>query len=151
MKFRGYNKKDKNAVQDIFKKYWTDKEFLHELAKNINNDKVLFYVIEKDDDIVGIAGLREAPKYLRTYTETTNPSELYIIATKLKNKGFGNLLAQKVIEEAKKLHFTEMVCYSPETHKSSWKFYKKLGFTKHGIINDPDDGYPGMLWKKVIL
>ncbi len=151
MKFRKYNKKDKIVVQNIFKKYWTDEEFLEEIAENMENDNMHFYVTEEDDEVVGVAGLREAPKYLRDYAETKNPAELYIIASKIKNKGFGNKLAQKVIEEAKKLGFTEIECYSPETHNSSWKFYEKLGFTKHGIINDPDDGYPGMLWKKVIL
>lgn len=75
---------------------------------------------------------------------------MYVIASKLQNEGIGSMLVQKVIEEAKSLHFTEIECYSPETHSSSWKFYEKLGFTKHGIIKDPDDGYPGMLWKKVI-
>lgn len=151
MKIRNYNKKDKIAAQQIFAKYWTDEEFLDELAENLDDDKIHFYVAEKDNEIIGVTGLREAPKYLRDYAETENPVELYIIASKLQNKGFGNLLALKVIEEAKKLNFTEIECYSPDTHNSSWKFYEKLGFTKHGIINDPDDGYPGMLWKKVIL
>jgi len=60
------------------------------------------------------------------------------------------MLVSKVIEEIKKLNFTEIACYSPETHNSSWKFYEKLGFIRHGIIKDPDDGYPGMLWRKLI-
>jgi RimJ/RimL family protein N-acetyltransferase len=150
MKFKKYNKKDSVAVQNIFAKYWTDKEFLDEIAENIGKDNTYFYVAEENDEIVGVAGFREAPKYLHDYAKTKNPAELYIIASKLQNKGFGSLLAQKVIEEAKKLHFTEIECYSPETHNSSWKFYEKLGFTKYGIINDPDDGYPGMLWIKII-
>jgi len=150
MKIRNYNKKDKVAVQQIFAKYWTDREFLDELEENLDKGDVRFYVAEKDNEIIGVAGLRESPKYLSKYAETENPVELYIIASKLQNKGFGNLLAQKVIEESKKLNFTEIECYSPKTHNSSWKFYKKLGFKKHGIINDPDDGYPGMLWRKVL-
>ena len=150
MEIRNYNKKDKVAVQHIFAKYWTDREFLDELEKNLDGDEVYFYVAEKDNEIIGVAGFRKAPKYLRDYAETENPVELYIIASKEKNKGFGNTLAQKIIEKAKKLNFTEIECYSPETHNSSWRFYEKLGFKKHGIINDPDDGYPGMLWRKVL-
>ena len=87
---------------------------------------------------------------LSNHSNTDKSAELYIIASKYQNKGIGNLLGQKLIEEVKKLQFTEIVCYSPETHNSSWKFYEKLGFTQHGIIKDPDDGCPGMLWKKTI-
>jgi len=151
MKIRDYNKKDKEAVQNIFTRYWTDEEFLDELSENIDGGKMHFYVAEKDNEVAGVAGFRKAPEYLCLYAETKNPAELYIVASKLKNEGVGSMLVQKVIEEAKNLLFTEIECYSPETHNSSWKFYEKLGFTRHGIIKDPDDGYPGMLWRKVIL
>ncbi|MBI5798473.1 MAG: GNAT family N-acetyltransferase [Candidatus Yonathbacteria bacterium] len=147
MKIRDYSENDRDAVQNIFTKYWTDEEFLSELAKNIDERKMRFYVAEKDDAVVGVAGFREAPEYLRVYAETKNPAELYIVASKLQNEGIGSALVQKVVEEAKNLFFTEIECYSPETHNRSWKFYEKLGFTKHGIIRDPDDGYPGMLWR----
>lgn len=150
MKIRDYNEKDRNAIQNIFTKYWTDEEFLSELVKNIDERKMRFYVAEKDDAVVGVAGFREAPEYLRIYAETKNPAELYIVASKLQNEGIGSALVQKVVEDAKNLFFTEIECYSPETHNSSWKFYEKLGFTRHGIIRDPDDGYPGMLWRKII-
>lgn len=150
MKTREYNKKDEVEVKNIFAQYWTDTEFLNELTEELYAGTYKFDVAEKDGEIVGVAGLREAPMHLRSYANTEKPAELYIIASKYKNKGIGNLLGQKIINEAKKLGFTEMVCYSPETHNSSWKFYEKIGFTKHGIIKDPDDGYPGMLWKKII-
>lgn len=150
MEIRNYNEHDKSAVQDIFVKYWTDKEFLNELTDNIDGNEISFYVAEKNDDIVGIAGFRKAPEYLRIHATTEKPAELYIIASKLQRQGIGNTLIQKVIEEAKNQSYTEIECYSPETHESSWKFYEKLGFTQRGIINDPDDDYPGMLWVKII-
>jgi len=150
MEIRDYSEKDKDAVQDIFIKYWTDDEFLNELAANLTERKVYFYIAEKGGDVVGVAGFREAPEYLRAYAETKNPAELYVVASKLQNKGIGSMLVQKVIEKARNLSFTEIECYSPETHNSSWKFYEKLGFTRHGIIEDPDDGYPGMLWRKIL-
>lgn len=150
MKTRKYSKKDEVEVKNIFTQYWNDNEFLDELTEELHTEICKFYVAEKDGEIVGIIGLREAPAHLRSHADTENPAELYIIASKYQNKGIGNLLGQKIINEAKKLGFTEVVCYSPETHNSSWKFYEKFGFTKHGIIKDPDDGYPGMLWKKII-
>ncbi|MFA5248210.1 MAG: GNAT family N-acetyltransferase [Patescibacteria group bacterium] len=150
IKLREYKENDKGAVQNIFAIYWTDKEFLNELTKNIDERKMFFYVAEKDGEVIGIAGFGKAPEYLSAHAETKNPAELYIVASKLKNEGIGSKLVQKVIEEAKNLSFTEIECYSPETHKSSWKFYDKLGFKQGGIIKDPDDGYPGMLWMKII-
>jgi ribosomal protein S18 acetylase RimI-like enzyme len=150
MKLREYNENDRSAVQNIFAKYWTDEEFLNELTKNIDEHKIHFYVAEKNSEIMGIAGFRKAPEYLSVHSETKNPAELYIIASKLQNEGIGSMLVQKVIEEARTLYFTEIECYSPETHNGSWKFYDNLGFTRGGIIKDPDDGYPGMLWKKII-
>lgn len=148
MKARNYNKQDEIEVKNIFTQYWTDEEFLKELAEELNKEVNNFYVAEKDDEVVGIAGLRESPAYLSDHADTKNPIELYVIASKYKNKGIGNFLGQKIIEEAKKSGFTEILCYSPETHNTSWKFYEKLGFTKFGIVKNPDDGYPGMLWKK---
>jgi len=150
MKIRNYSKNDRSAVQGIFAMYWTDKEFLNELTKNIDRAGAHFYVAEKEGEVMGIAGLRETPEYLRLHAETENPAELYIVASKLQRGGIGTMLVQKMIEEAKNLSFTEIECYSPETHDNSWKFYEKLGFTKDGIIKDPDDGYPGMLWRKII-
>lgn len=159
MIIRDYKIEDKNEVKDIFSKYWTDDVFLNELEKKLDvytnkekeygTDTYRFYVAEKEGKIVGIAGLRKAPDYLRAYANTENPLELYVVASKFQKMGTGKALGQKIIEEAEKLNFTEILCYSPETHNSSWVFYEKLGFEKGGIIKD-EDGYPGMLWKKIV-
>ncbi|KKS89749.1 MAG: hypothetical protein UV64_C0001G0008 [Parcubacteria group bacterium GW2011_GWC1_43_11b] len=145
-----YNKKDEGAVKKIFAQYWTDNEFLNEIAKELEAGICNFYIAEKAGEVVGVAGLRKAPTHLGNYADTKKPAELYIIASKYQNMGIGNFLGQRIIGEAKRLNFTEIVCYSPETHSSSWKFYEKLGFKKYQIIKDPDDGYPGMLWKKIV-
>jgi len=147
MIIREFQKSDQKAVAEIIALYWTDNEFINELAEELKAKVCKFYVAEKNSKVVGIAGLREAPTHLRNHADTSEPAELYIIASKYQNWGIGNLMGQKIIKKAKKLGFTEILVYSPETHSSSWKFYEKLGFKKHGIIKDPDDGYPGMLWK----
>lgn len=154
---RSYKKKDEKQVKCIFAQYWADDVFLNELSEKLdisgkaksNTDTYRFYVAENNGEIVGIAGLRKAPDHLSVYADTGNPVELYVIASKIKKMGIGEALEQKIIKEAKELGFTEMLCYSPETHSSSWSFYEKLHFKKHGMIVDPDDGYPGMLWKKL--
>ncbi len=150
MKVKDYDEKYEKEVKKIFSQHWTDNEFLDELSEELEGKKSTFYIAQQDDEVVGIAGLRVAPEHLHVHTGGDKIAELYIIASKYQNKGIGTVLGQKIIEEAKKLGFTEVVVYSPETHSSSWKFYEKVGFTRLGIIKDPDDGYPGMLWQKNI-
>lgn len=150
METREYNQQDEDQVKSIFAQYWTDPEFLNELEKNLKFTDCNFYVADKDGEIVGVVGIRKAPSFLSVHASTNNPVELYVIASKKQNEGIGSLLGQKMIEKTKDLGFTEIVAYSPETHSSSWQFYEKLGFTQGGIIKDPDDGFPGMLWKKVV-
>lgn len=145
---RDYNTKDAGAVKKIFEQYWTDKDFLNELAENLSNNETGFYVMDDGGSLEGVIGFREINGYLKNYSKTKKPVELYIVAAKTKNKGVGTKLVQKVLEDTKKEGFTEMLCYSPETHDSSWKFYEGLGFTKGGIIVDPEDDCPGMLWAK---
>ena len=148
MEFRKYSVEDETEVKNIFRQYWTDADFLEELASELDSDNCRFYILEDHGEIIGIAGLRPAPEYIGKHAETKNPVELYIIASKYKNKGIGSFLARRVFEEARRLQYSEILCYSPETHNSSWKFYESLEFEQGGIIQDPDDGYPGMLWKR---
>lgn len=150
MKIRRYNQQDEAQVKTIFVLYWTDPEFLEELSENLNSADFSFYVADEGGEILGVVGIRKAPDFIGVEADTPNPSELYVVASKRKNEGVGSLLVKKMIEVAKDLGFTEMLGYSPETHKSSWPFYENLGFTQGGIVKDPDDGYPGVLWKKVI-
>ncbi|MEX0672847.1 MAG: GNAT family N-acetyltransferase [Candidatus Paceibacterota bacterium] len=160
MEIREYDPtKDKQKVETIFSQYWTDREFLEELSRELDRSSDLtidpntnartFFVADDSGEVVGVTGFRKAPEHLSSHADTKNPAELYIIASQVKEKGIGSALGEKVIKEAKKQGFTELLCYSPETHDSSWPFYEKLGFIKGGIVKDPDDGYPGMLWKKV--
>ena len=151
MQIKNYDKEYKKEVENIFKLYWTDKEFLQELSDNLESKTCNFYIVEDNNEVEGVAGIRKVDNFLKEYASTTSPVELYIIASKNKNKGTGSALLNHVIEESKKMNYTEMICYSPETHDSSWRFYEKAGFIQHGIVNDPDDGYPGMILRRSLV
>lgn len=153
MIFKKYDQSDELEVKNIFTMYWNDPEFLDELSHALRSEDCSFYIAYDDleeKEIVGIAGTRKITNFLKDYTSTESPLELYVIASKYKEKGVGKFLCENIIEECKKMNRTEIICYSPETHNSSWVFYEKLGFIKHGVVNDPDDGYPGMLWSRII-
>ncbi|MEN9341776.1 MAG: Acetyltransferase domain [Candidatus Parcubacteria bacterium] len=156
---RDFQKGDKKAVEQIFALYWTDPEFLKNLSRKLDmcvdqteeyiNKQYRFFVAEEHGDIVGISGLRKAPSYLRRYARTDNPAEFYILASKYRHKGIGTILRLKRIEEARKLGFTEVVCYSPNSHKDSWGFHDQLGFERVGEVIAPD-GYPGQVWRLLL-
>lgn len=152
MLVRNLEPSDQKSVNEIFRLYWNDHEFIEEIEEKINsflkgNKKVGFYIVEKEGEIVGIGGFRSVEDYLGEYAKTKKPAELYILASKYKRQGIGKILGEKMLEEIEKLGFSEILCYSPETHADSWIFYDKLGLKRHGIIKDPDS-YPGMLWLK---
>lgn len=159
MIIRNFRKNDLEAVQKIFALYWNDPVFLKELSQKLEvyinqskeylNEKLRFFVAEEKDEVVGVAGFRNAPSYLKAYAKTDNPTELYILAVKYKNKGIGKELKLKRMKEAKNLGFTEAILYSPNSHKESWIFHDKFGFERGPAIIDPD-GEPGQIWRKIL-
>lgn len=156
MIIRDFKKGDKEEVEQIFVLYWTDPEFLKKLSNKLEmcieqtqeyiDKKYRFFVAEEKGEIVGIAGLRKAPDHMKQYATTNNPAEFYVLGVKYKGKGIGEALRLRRIEEAKKLGFTEIVLYSPNSHKDSWTFHDRLGFERVGSAIAPD-GEPGMIWR----
>jgi len=132
MIIRDFKKDDLEAVEEIFAMYWTDPEFLKNLSHKLKmlieqtkeyvDKKYRFFVAEENGEIVGIAGFRSAPSHIKLYSKTSNPVEFYILAAKYRGRGIGKELRLRRIEEAKKLGFTEVVFYSPNSHKESWGF-----------------------------
>ena len=159
MIIRDFQKGDKEAVEKIFALYWTDPEFLKKLSDKLKmcidqtqeyiDKKYRFFVAEEKGEVVGIAGFRSAPDHMKVFAKTNNPAEFYVLASKYKDKGIGKALRLKRIEEAKKLGFTEIVLYSPNSHSDSWGFHDKLDFERVGEAVAPD-GEPGQIWRKVL-
>jgi L-amino acid N-acyltransferase YncA len=156
---RYFQESDFKEAKEIFALYWTDPEFLKELSEKLNifldktdggtDEQYNFSVAVENTEVVGIAGFRSAPSYLRLYTKTNNPAEMYVIAVKHKGRGIGTELRLKRIEEAKKLGFTEAVLYSPNSHSESWNFHDTLDFERVGEVIAPD-GQPGQVWRKAL-
>jgi len=159
MIIRDFQGGDKEVVEEIFKLYWTDPEFLAGLSRKLQmcikqteeyiNKKYRFFVAEENGKVLGIAGLRGAPDHMRQHTKTNNSAEFYVLAVKYKGRGTGEALRLKRIEEAKKLGFTEIVLYSPNSHQESWGFHDRHGFERVGEALAPD-GEPGQIWRRVL-
>ena len=156
MKIREYQKSDLDSVVDILKLYWNDPEFIQEVkdlltdvSNNGSSGKRLFLVSEKEDQVVGFAGFKDLPDYLKPFSRGDNPAELYIIAVKEKRAGIGLELKAKLIEEANNLGYDEMLIFSPTTHDGSWKFHDTLDFEQVGKVTPPEDG-DGLVWRRDI-
>lgn len=150
---RDFNEKDKKEVQEIFSMYWTDPEFLDELSGELDqyvkkeHYEGGFIVLESNDEIVGIAGYKKIPDYLKKFAQTKNPVELYVIAVKYKRRGFGKQLKFKLIETATKAGFSEILLFSPESHNESWSFHDIFNFKRIGEVTPPEDK-KGHVWSK---
>jgi L-amino acid N-acyltransferase YncA len=155
MIIREFQEKDQKAAEAIFALYWTDPEFLKELSSELSSyiqdprKNSSFFVAEEGGEIVGIVGFKKLPDYLKPHALTANPVEFYVIAVKYQRKGIGRKLKTKMIEEAQKLGFSEILLYSPHTHDASWKFHDELGFERVGEITLPEDEV-GQLWRKIL-
>lgn len=156
MNIRVLQKKNEKSVKEIFALYWTDPEFLKELSdeldlffREVSSRSSYFFVAEIEGEIVGIAGFKKLSDYMKPYALTNNPVELYVIAVKYKRNGVGGKLTLELIEEARKLGFSEILLYSPLTHNESWNFYEKSGFKKNIEITPPDDEI-GQLFQKIL-
>ncbi|MBI4993556.1 GNAT family N-acetyltransferase [Candidatus Wolfebacteria bacterium] len=143
-------------MEEIFALYWTDPEFLKELlselqlyVKKTPKKDSGFFVATENSEILGIVGFKKLANYLKPYALTNNPVEFYVIAVKYKRRGIGKTLKLKLIEEARRLGFTEILLYSPNSHSESWRFHGKLGFERAGEITPPDDDI-GQVWRKIL-
>lgn len=160
MQIRPLLESDLDQIKSIFDLYWNDPEFVEELmgeAREFLNqtnkaiaDKYQYYITETDGNIVGIIGFRKPPIHMLQYTKTDSPTELYILASKNHKQGVGKMLIEKMIGDLGRENYSEVVLYSPTTHKSSWGFYDHLGFDRVCEATDPD-GEPGQIWRKTLI
>lgn len=154
---RELRKEDVAEVQKIFEMYWTDDEFLEKLQNRLrqfaeNSPEMTeqgfhYFVAEENGEIVGIGAMRKPPEKMRKYATTENPVEFYVAASKYEKRGIGTALRNRRMEEAKARGNTEVIFYSPKSHKESWKFHDSSGGKR--ICPVEVDGEPGCVWSLV--
>ena len=156
MIIREFQESDQKATKEIFALYWTDPEFLEELSSELklytkepHGRERQFFVAEENGEILGIVGFKRLAPYLKSCATTDNPVEFYVIAVKRKGEGLGEKLKLKLIDEARKFGFSEVLLYSPNTHSESWGFHDTLGFERVGEVTPPDDEV-GQVWRKIL-
>lgn len=156
LSIRELRKEDIKDIEAIYALYWPDDEFRKKLGdklkgfikqdRDIQKQNPTYFVAEIDDEIVGVAGLRNVPEHMKEFSSTSNPCEFYILAVKHPGHGVGKVLVEKVIESAKSNGYTEIIMYSGETHNNAWRFYDRLGFERIADVSAPN-GEPGKIWR----
>jgi len=152
---RELKKEDVEKVQEIFELYWTDEGFLEKLknrlkqfvenSPEVSKQEFKYFVAEESGEIVGIAAMRKPPEKMMKYTTTDNPVEFYVLASKYKGRGIGTALRTTRIEEARKAGYTEIIFFSPDSHKESWSFHDNSDFKRVGLTEV--DSEPGCVWR----
>ncbi len=158
IQIRKFKDEDIKYIEAIYDLYWHD-DFRERLSERLNDfvnqteDSVKqdfkYFVAEKAGEVVGVAVIRDLPEHMKMYAETNNPAELYVIAVKYQNQGIGSLLREYMIKEIKGLGYTEILFFSGEMHKESWKFHDDSGFKKVGESIAPN-GEKGYIWQMAL-
>lgn len=155
MNIRELEKEDIEQVENIYELYWSGdfkeniSKRLHQFIENskeITDQNFHYFVCEELKQIHGVIGFRKCPKHMLEYTNTINPTEIYILAVKERSKGIGRKLIEKVLDEAINLKYTEVVLYSGESHSDSWGFYDHLNFERISKAIAPN-GEQGQIWR----
>lgn len=155
LEIRLIHESDAEQVNSIFDLYWRGMfrdHLLDKLHRYFTKDEepagenFKFFVAIQDEEVVGVTSLRDAPDTMTTYSKTSNPGELYVIAVKEKGKGVGKALVEYLIQEAVKQKYTEIVVFSGVSHSDIWSF--------HDLYADRVDesvapnGEPGLIWRR---
>ncbi len=148
------DKDNLNDVLAICEQYWSDEFFNHlkkrmseyiEVTEESVKQNFKFFVAVSNKEVVGIAGMRNAPEKMKVFCTTSNALELYIMAVKYKNRGIGTALLEKIIQIARQSGYKEAVLFSGTTHQESWAFYD-IKFKRMGnMLGAGDEG--GMVWR----
>lgn len=146
---------DVRQVEEIFSLYWADgalrKKFSDKLASFVNNElkaieqNLLYFVAEQNGEILGSLGFRKAPEPMLLFSTINNVAELYILAVKNRGMGVGRALIEKMLDESRKLGYTEIVLFNSDLHNEARGFYERLHFKRLGPII-ASNGDPGEIW-----
>lgn len=125
---------------------WTEREEAEKYVKRIRNEingttefNMSFWVIKKDEEVVGIGGLSDILPSIKSFQKTDSPCELKIlyIDNKFRGQGFGKILLNFLEEKAKDNKYTELMIRSADRYKdTAYGFYEKMGYKNIGLTDN---------------
>ncbi|MGB3587940.1 MAG: GNAT family N-acetyltransferase [Tunicatimonas sp.] len=95
-----------------------------------------------ENAVVGCVGVRQ-------FSDSVGEMKQLYVPAEFQGKGIGRALAEQIIQEAKKLGYTEIVLDTLEQMKSARKLYYALGFWE--ISSYYDNPLPGVIYLKLSI
>ncbi|MFX0177584.1 MAG: GNAT family N-acetyltransferase [Candidatus Hodarchaeota archaeon] len=123
-------------VRDIYNYYvingvaaYSEKEVDLDFFLKMKKEALSFYILEINNEIVGFCVLRN---YLPYENFRHTGLLTYFIKFKLTNKGYGSILYEKLIEDAKRYGIKTLIVHLSSLNSLSINFHKKHGFKECG-------------------
>ena len=96
------------------------------MFESYQNDNDVYYVIDSDGEILGGGGI----KPLKNFENEVCEIQKMYFSPKVRGKGYGRLLFEKCMQEAKKLGYKQCYLESASQLKAAIHIYESYGF-KH--------------------
>jgi RimJ/RimL family protein N-acetyltransferase len=110
----------------------TKKEVVDRWIEDLNFDKVLPIVAEKDSEIIGDATL-----HFNNYGWQRHMAEIRcVVSRKYQRRGLGTALMRELVSRAVEKGVTKISATMMDTQKSAQKAFEKLGFRKEAELKD---------------
>ena len=127
------NSKIEKIIKDVFHEFnlpltgttYVDAETTM-VFETFNRSKAVYYVIEIDGEVLGGGGIIQ----LQDYKEDVCELQKMYFDPKIRGKGLGKLLLEKIIDEAKDLGYRKCYLESASALTKAISMYEKNGF-KH--------------------
>ena len=106
-----------------------DRKSFHEVfARNLRDDKVLYYVVERDGFVIGFASLHIEPQL--HHAGLVGEIQELIVHETVRDKGIGAQLVSQLEQEAEKRGCVSIEVTTKNFRVDAQRFYEQVGFKR---------------------
>ncbi|MBU0976689.1 MAG: GNAT family N-acetyltransferase [Patescibacteria group bacterium] len=152
-------KSDLKAIRLILKQ-WTDPEEVEKYIERIENEingkteyNMHFFVLKKDNIVVGVGGIADPPPKSHKFSRFKNPGDIKILYmdNRFRGQGLGRILLEHLEEKAKKFGYDELLIRSAERYRdTAYGFYERMGYESAGRIEGGELGKKMVVFRKAM-
>lgn len=113
---------------------WAYNSLPAQLGKNLISKKVIFFVAERNKELIGYAGaqIEKTPPFMKL-KKRAHLFNLYVKKT-YRNKGIGKKLIAEVVRWVKSKKIKQMMIMTYSWNKNAKKLYNRLGFDDYIVM-----------------
>ncbi|NQV78402.1 MAG: GNAT family N-acetyltransferase [Lutibacter sp.] len=143
------NPKIAQAIRDVLIEFGVPKvgtayadKILDTLFEAYQFEKAIYYVIEKDGEIFGGAGIKQLDNYVRNVCEL---QKMYFLP-EARGIGFGSIMMEICLQKAKEYGFEQCYLETLPYMEDARKLYRKVGFKDLDVPMGDTGHYSCNLW-----